>query len=347
MNRTTEVTSICWLRLSALGDVCNCIAPLRSLRRAYPRARLVWIIERAAIKLFRELPGIELVPFDKGAGLGGVLDLRRRLGQPRFDVLCLAQVSARANALSLMIRARRRIGFDAARAREGHALVINERIPARPMQHQAEAFNEFARLLGATPTTADRPPPIAVADREFAAAVLPEPGHAILISPCSSHPLRNWHARGYAEVADWLIDSCKRPVVLIGGPSSVERRMGQEIEAHMRHRPLNLIGKDTLGQALAMLERAACLVAPDSGPAHFAAALGTPVVGLYAATWSIRSGPAGSLEHCVDRFATAARQFRGKAPGDLRWGTRLEHPGVMALIEPAAVIEKLEALLCA
>jgi heptosyltransferase I len=72
--------------------------------------------------------------------------------------------------------------------------------------------------------------------------------------------------------------------------------------------------------------------------------VGTPVIGLYAATWSRRSGPYRSLELCVDRFPEAARKFRQREPEELRWGTRIEVPGVMDLVTVDAVIEKLESL---
>jgi heptosyltransferase I len=223
--------------------------------------------------------------------------------------------------------------------------VINEHIPAHEQQHQALALLSFAEQLGADCRNVDRSLPIPLAARDFAIQHQPEAGRAVLISPASSHAGRNWHARGYAEVADWIIDQCRRPVILVGGPSAAEQALGAEIEAKMRLKALNLIGRDTLPQALAMLERAACLITPDSGPAHFAAALGTPVVGLYAATWSRRSGPLGSLEHCVDRYEQAALQFTGKPAHSLRWGRRLEFPGVMDLIRPEQVIERVDALL--
>jgi len=336
--------SICLLRLSALGDVCHCIATVRALRRRWPKARLTWIIGRAEHRLVANLPDIEFIVFDKRGGPAALRDLRRRLAGRRFDVLLHAQVSLRANLLALLVRAKRRIGFDRARAREGHGWVINERIPAHEFQHQAEALMEFARALDAEPRPSDRPLPVADVDREWAARHQPESGRAVLISPCSSHAGRNWSVQGYAAVADWVMARAGRPVILVGGPSEIERGTGEAIVAAMRAAPLNLIGRDTLGQALAMLERAACLIAPDSGPVHFAAALGTPVVGLYAATWSRRSGPPGSLEHCVDRFPEAARRYLKCDPEQIRWGRRIERPGVMDLIRPQDVIERLESL---
>lgn len=337
--------SIALMRLSALGDVCHCIALVRALQRAFPEAAITWIIGRSERRLVEGLDGVEFIVLDKRAGRRGRRDVRRALRGRRFDVLLQAQVSARASLLSLSVRAERRIGFDRDRSREGHGLVVNERIRPVPFQHQAEALLEFARVLGADTDGVDRAPPIAAADRDFARTHQPEAGRAVLISPCSSHSMRNWSAERYAAVADHVIERHGRPVILVGGPSTIERETADAVVAAMKREPVDLVGKDTLGQALAMLERAACLVAPDSGPVHFAAALGTPVVGLYAATWSKRSGPLGSLEHCVDRFPEAAQRFLGKAPEDVRWGKRIERAEVMELVSVDAVIERLEALL--
>jgi heptosyltransferase I len=84
------------------------------------------------------------------------------------------------------------------------------------------------------------------------------------------------------------------------------------------------------------------VISPDSGPAHLASALGTPVIGLYAATPSKRSGPYNSLGLCVDKYTEAAQKFRHKKPEDLRWGQGIEYPGVMDLIGTREVMEKLK-----
>ena len=93
------------------------------------------------------------------------------------------------------------------------------------------------------------------------------------------------------------------------------------------------------------MQHADIVISPDSGPAHLANALGTPVIGLHACTWSRRSGPYNSLDLCVDKFAEAARRYRNATPKQLRWGTRIEHPGVMDLVEVDEVVERLELAL--
>jgi heptosyltransferase I len=337
--------SICLLRLSSLGDVCNILPLMRALQQGYPEARLSWVIGPREHKLVAGLDGVEFIVFDKSEGWAAVQGLRRQLAGRRFDVLLLAQTSARANLLSLLIKAKRRIGFDPKRAREGHGVVINERITPDPNAHQALAFLAFAHHLGVDTYDVDRRLPLPDAALAFATQHQPVAKHAVLISPASSHHGREWSVNRYAAVADWVIDKTGRPVILMGGPSHHEMALGAAIEDRMRHPVINLIGQDSLLEAVAMLERAACVISPDSGPAHMAAAMGTRVVGLYAATWARRSGPLGSLQHTVDRFPEAARQFLGSEPDQLRWGKRIERPGVMDLIAVEAVIERLKVIL--
>lgn len=322
---------------------------VRALQAAWPDTAITWIIGKKEAPLVAHLPNIRFIVFDKSANLASFHQIKKTLTNEPFDVLVLAQTSIRANLLSLAVRAKRRIGFGGTYAREGHGLFVSESINLMDQTHQAEALFAFApyllNTLGLRLDQIDRALPIPEDARAFARSHQPEPKQAVLVSPCSSHSLRNWPAAHYAEVCDWVIEQSKRPVILIGGPSEREKEMGRAIVAHMHHQATNLIGQDTLHQALAMLERAACLISPDSGPAHMADGLGTPVVGLYAATRPKRSGPWASIAHCVDGFDEAARQFRGKSGDVLPWATRIEEPGVMDVITSQAVIEKLTHVL--
>ena len=85
------------------------------------------------------------------------------------------------------------------------------------------------------------------------------------------------------------------------------------------------------------------VLSPDSGPAHVVSAVGTPVIGLHAATPSRRSGPYSSFKLCVDRYDEAVRKFRHKEQDELRWGQWIEHPGVMELIQVDDLLDKLES----
>jgi len=337
--------SICILRLSAIGDVTHVVPVVHAIRKHMPEARITWIIGKLEARLLAGLEGVEFIVFDKKGGLEAVRQLRQTLKGREFDVLLHMQVAARANLLSTLIRAKRRIGWDKPRWRDRHQWFIDETVRSVPGQHQADAFLEFARALGAP----EEPPvwnlPVSAEDMAWAKDTLGVGAPILMISPCSSHPLRNWRAEYYAQVADHAISELSMRVVLTGGPSALEIETGRQIEAAMSNKALNLIGKDTIRQSVALLKQAVVVMSPDSGPAHLASCVGSPVIGLYAATPSKRSGPYNSLDLCVDRYAEAARKFRHCEPGKLRWGQRIEYPGVMDLIKVPDVLEKLDGFM--
>ena len=330
------------MRLSAIGDVTHVVPVIRAIRQHLPEAEITWIIGKLEARLLKDLPGIEFIVFDKKGGLDAIKQLRRTLKGRKFDALLHMQVAARANLLSKLIKAPLRIGWDKPRWRDRHQWFINKSVRSVPNQHQVDAFLEFARALDPSigPPVWDLP--VSIEDTAWAEQTLGDGPPILMISPCSSHILRNWQASRYAAVADYAIEKLDMRVVLTGGPSALEVETGQEIESAMQHGALNLIGKDTINQSVALLKQAKVVLSPDSGPAHLASAVGTAVIGLYAATPSKRSGPYNSLDLCVDKYTEAADQFRHKKPQELRWGQRIEYPGVMDLIETGDVIEKLE-----
>jgi heptosyltransferase I len=316
---------------------------LRALQDHWPSTRITWIIGKLERRLLAGVKGVEFIVFDKRGGLAAVRALRAELAGRRFDVLLHMQVSARANLMSRLVKAPLRLGWDRARSRDFHHRFTNAQVAAVPFQHQVQGFLEFPRALGLEVGEPRWDLPVSVEARDWAAQQLPGEQATLLVSPCSSHTLRNWRAEHYAEVADYAAASLGYRVLLSGGPSELERETAAVIESRMRTPALNLVGKDTLEQSKALLERATLVLTPDSGPAHIASALGTPVLGLYAATWSRRSGPYRSLGLCIDHYEDAARKYRDKEASELRWGHRIEEEGVMDLVRPDEVVERLRA----
>lgn len=333
MTEATAPRSICLLRLSALGDVTHVLPLLRTLRLAWPHTAITWVIGKGEHRLLEGLPGVRFIEYDKKSGLAGMRAVRRQCGE-RIDVLLQLQVSARANLLSAFIPARRRIGYDRSRAKDGHGLFINERIADRPGIHVLDAIASFAEPLGLQRDTVAWDLPVPDDAHAWARAQWPDDcTRTLMISPCSSHALRNWRAERHAALADHAAARGWR-IVLCGGRSPLERDTGDAILASMEAREgvLDLIGKDTLKQLPALLARADLLVTPDSGPMHIANAMGTKVLGLHAASNPHRSGPYSDRRYCVDRYDDAARRFRGKPASELKWGSKIEAEGVMDLV---------------
>lgn len=332
---------LCLLRLSALGDVTHVVPLVRTLQSAWPGLRLHWIIDKAGHALLSGLEDVRFHAYDKKSGLAGMRALRRELRKEAgndvaatplpFDALLQMQVALRANLLSAFVPARRRIGYDRARSKDLHGLFVNERIPDRPGIHVLDAIGSFCEPLGLKQERVSWNLPVPDAAREWARAQWPNDGvPALLISPCSSHARRNWRAERYAAVADHAAAQGWR-IVLCGGRSALERDTADAILAAMRAPALDLVGKDTLKQLPALLERADLVMTPDSGPMHIANAMGSKVLGLHAASNPARSGPYSDRRYCVDRYDDAARKYLGKPAAELKWGTKIEHEGVMDL----------------
>ena len=325
-----------------MGDVTHAVPVLRAIQRQWPHTQVTWITSSLEYKLLSLLDGVNFVVIDKKSGWPGYWRLWRQLADQKFDVMLQMQTSARANLTGACVRADIKLGWDRYRARDFHRFFMSHAVPPTRFEHQLMGHLSFARAIGLEVGEPEWNFPITADAASFVEGNLENGPRVLLISPCSSHPARNWRAESYAAVADYAIERHAMQVVLSGGPSTLEKSVGEAIERAMQNRPLNLIGKDTLPQLVALLQRADIVISPDSGPAHLANAMGTPVIGLHASTWSKRSGPYHSLHLCVDKFAEAAQRYRQKRPEQLRWGTRIENDGVMDLIKVDEVIEKLE-----
>ena len=347
---------VCLLRVSAIGDTCHVVPLLRTLQHAWPEARFTWVIGKLEAKLMRLLPEVDFITFDKRAGLKGLLATRRELAARQFDLLLHLQVAFRASLLAQAVRAPVKLGFDRDRAREGQWWFTTHRTAPQGRVHVLDSLMAFADTLG-LPTNTSNPtggqprtglqwnlplPPDATA---YADALINPGQRTLVISPCSSHVLRNWRPERYAAVADHAVRVHGMQVIVCGGPSELERGTAAAISAAATVPVQNQVGKDTLPQLLALLGRATVLLTPDSGPAHMATMVGTPVIGLYAATNPERSGPYLSRQWSVDRYAAAAEQFLQATPNSLPWTTKIERPGVMDLITVDDVTERLDALL--
>jgi heptosyltransferase I len=318
---------------------------VRTLQRVWPATELTWIIGKAEARLMNLVDGVEFITVDKRAGFGARHALREQLRGRHFDVLLHMQVALRASLVARKVPATVKLGFDGARARDLQWVFTNARIAPRTREHVLDSFFGFLATLGIKDRLVEWNIPLPEEARAYADQMIPDARPTLVISPCSSHTLRNWRAERYAAVADYAARKHHMRVILCGGPSALEIETGAAIEKAVTIPVINQIGKDTLPQMLALLGRASALLTPDSGPAHMATMVGTPVVGLYAATNPARSGPYLSRLWCVDAYALAARKFRGSSPERLPWTEKIEHRGVMDLIEVDQVTAKLDELL--
>jgi heptosyltransferase I len=335
---------ICVLRLSAIGDTCHALAVIRRLQDNWPNADITWIIGKTEARLMGDICDIKFIIFDKSRGRHAYKDVTDRLRGQKYDVALCMHASMRANLLCRQIDADVRLGFDRARARDFQYLFTNRRIDAARQQHALVAMMSFAASIGAKPRPIRWDIPLASDARAFAAQYRSLGEHLVIVSPCSSQRsrnYRNWSIENYAAIIEHLATMDCR-IVLTGGNSDLEHRYADSLCA--AGAAINLVGRTSLKQLLALINEADLVICPDSGPAHMATTVNTPVLGLYATSNPDRTGPYASGKLTVNRYPDAVEKYLGKSVQSLRWGQRVRHPDAMDLITITDVKDKIDEI---
>lgn len=346
-----SLNSICILRLSAIGDVCNAVAAVQAIQRKHPNVKVTWVIGKIEQILLDGLPGIEFIVFDKSQGSKAFKQLKQAMLNRQFDVLLHMQVALRANWAARLIPAKRKIGFDWPRAKELHTVFTNERIKKQTEAHVLEGFFAFAEKLGVSESEKRALQwniPVSEADQAFANAHIPaksetETTRTLVISPAASKEERNWLAERYAAIADYAHRKGFN-IVLCGGPSKVDKDLGAAILKHAQCPIKNLIAQTNLKQMLALLANANIVLAPDTGPAHMAVSQKTPVLGLYGHSNPKRTGPYLYQKYTAEVYHQNIQDQTGRKAHHLAWGSRVKGKHIMEQITVDAVIAKFEQL---
>jgi heptosyltransferase I len=197
---------IALVRMSAIGDVVEALPVVHSLRAAAPRAHLTWVIQEVSHALVAPLaPVDEYLLYDRRAGWRGLLDLRRRIGGRRWDLVLTLQVALKAGLVTALLPAPRKLGFDRARSSDLHTLFTGERISARPRAHRQDEYLEFVDHLG-IPRVVEWGLESTEEEAARYAPLLPRTSAAtVALVLAASGPERNWPAERYARLAQRLV----------------------------------------------------------------------------------------------------------------------------------------------
>jgi heptosyltransferase-2 len=292
------------------------VPAIRALRGALPTAEL-WCLGPWAEPVLEAEPGIDRrLPYPRrwSARAGLVRDLRRA----RLDLALLLPNSFEAALFARLAGARWRVGY----AGDGRAAFLTHPLPPKAgRQHQVEAYLALLAPLGSaailtTPTLAVTAARQAEARGLLAAAGLDPGRRAVAIQLGAAFgPSKLWPEAQLADLARRLEDG-GTPVVFLGGPGSAP--LARAVEAALGRPARSLVGRDHPGVLPALLAEFALLVAPDSGPAHVAAAVGTPVVTLFGPTDPRLTAPVGDGHAALWTRPPCAPCFRPRCPIDHR-----------------------------
>ena len=293
------------VRLSALGDLIHTLPVVAALRRSFPDAEIDWLVDER----FRAL--VDLVPVvDRAVTLPrfGVEAWRvcRELRRRRYDVAIDVQGLLKSAVAARLVRPGRVIGFAAADLREPAARWMHTESVAVPPATHVVAKNlalvshllggaeqvkwEFPIEVSEEATRRDIGVLLGLSDRE----------DFVLLNPGTAWPSKCWDASRYGQLAQRLLETHGLRSAVSWGPG--EETLARSVSDEAAGAAV-LLPETGIADLAAYLRAASVVVAGDTGPLHLAAALGTPVVGIYGPSDPDRNGPWSPDDCVVSRYA--------------------------------------------
>ena len=296
------MTRILIVRLGALGDVVHAIPVAAALRRAFPDARIDWLVSAKHREILDLVPVIDRRLVIDTSFLNAIGELRRS----RYDVAIDLQGLIKSAVLARMSGAPRVAGFSSRYARERAArLFYTEAFDPgrgglydrRETRHVVDINLGLLSLLGITAPA--REFPIEDVDTDAARAARRQAGDRYaLLNPGAAWPNKRWPPSRLAAIAVELRARHGLMSVVLWGPG--EEALAAEVVAGANGAAV-ISPRTTIADLVALARRAALMVSGDTGPTHIAAALGTPLVGIYGPTRPARNGPMSPLDVTVSR----------------------------------------------
>jgi len=291
-----------------IGDAVMSLPVLRAVRRRHPGDRLTVLARKGPAAIYRAEGSADEV-MTRSSFLADALAIRAR----RFDEAWLLPNSLRAGLLAFISGAGRRLGY----ATDRRAPLLTDAPPPPPgTRHQLRDYDALLLTAGIPPDSDSPRIPIPEAAARRAGQALAAAGlsgdRLVVLCPGSAYAaIKRWPADRFAALSDRLAERGFSCAVAIG-PG--ERALAEAVARKARAAP-PLLGEDLDPVELAaVFARARLVVANDSGPAHLAAAVGTPVAVFFGPTDPGRTAPSGAPVRVLDRYVFCSPCFRETCP---------------------------------
>jgi heptosyltransferase-2 len=319
-----------------IGDAVMSEPALAALQELFPTTEITLLVKPAIAELLRGHPALHqvLVYEDPGrhAGITGKWTLAGALRRLQFDLAILFQNAFEAALLTFLAGIPRRYGY----ATDGRGFLLSDPItvPERTkIGHQVQYYLDLLRPLGSEgPARAPRlflsDEEEQAIDRRLAESGIAESDLLVGLNPGSTYGgAKRWLPERFAETADRLIreqraHSGRRVRVVIVGARG-EEALGRAVADRMQIKPVQLSGRTTIRELMAVIKRCALFLTNDTGPMHIAAAFGVPVVALFGPTDSRTTSPFGNGHTIVRHPVECSPCLLRECPIDHRCMTRI------------------------
>jgi len=299
------------VRLGALGDIVHALPLAAALRTTWPEARIDWLVDVKHRAILDRVTGLSsIVPVDTRQLRGdtGLVSVVQRLRAARYDVAVDAQGLLKSAVLAHLAGAGRVVGLAPTHLREPLARWAYDELAAPAGPHVVDHALALAGAAGAAVAGPPRfglaaPSSDVVARVRIALGIGAGQPFAV-INAGAAWPNKRWPADRYGAIARHLRTRHGWPSIVAWGPG--EEDLAAAVVAAAGSGAAALAPPTSLGELLAIVAAAGLLVSGDTGPLHLAAAVGTPIVGLYGPTDPARNGPWSPADMALSRHRTCA-----------------------------------------
>lgn len=323
-----------------VGDMVMAQTLFQLLKQLYPDIQIDVLAPAATEPLLALMPEVRraiILPFKHGEF---ELLQRYRLGvtlrEEQYDWAIVLPNSWKSALIPFFAKIPRRTGWRG-EMRYGllndHRVLDKEKYPLMIERFMALALSKKATLPEPYPAPLLQVTQTAI-DDALQTLQLSQPTQPVLaLCPGAQFgPSKRWPAEYYAELANHYLDKGWQ-VWLFGAGNDVE--IATQIEQATEGKALNLVGKTSLQQALALLSLSTQVVTNDSGLMHLAAALGLPLVAIYGSSSPEFTPPLAEDAVILSLNLECSPCFKRECP--------LKHWRCMLDLKPQRVIDALEA----
>ncbi|HVO65189.1 MAG TPA: lipopolysaccharide heptosyltransferase II [Syntrophales bacterium] len=308
-----------------IGDAVMTLPAVAAVRNTFPGARISILVKPWVAEIFRLCKDVdEVISFQSPgvhSGIAGKLRLARELRDRRFDMAILLQNAIEAAIIAWLAGIPVRAGYNS----DGRGLLLThsvQRTEAIKKVHQIEYYLEMVKALGclSAETGVNLKPGTEyeiLAEKLFDKFGIGKEGFVIGLAPGATYgPAKRWFPERFAAVADSLIDDLSAQAILFG--SSEDRKNADLVEKNSRHRMINLAGKTSLKETIAIISRCDLFISNDSGLMHIAGALNIPTVAVFGSTNPITTSPVGDKSVVIYKGAACSPCLKETCPTDFR-----------------------------
>lgn len=288
------------VRLGSLGDIVHALPAAAALRRAAPHARIDWLVDAQHRELLDLVPVVDEALVLRARTLVGWLDVTRVLRARGYDVAIDLQGLLKSAVLARASGASRVLGFSIWHLRERTARPFySETATPEASEHVVRKNLALVAALGVKTDLLEFP----LAAREspaFSEVRRVARGAAFaLVNPGAAWPNKRWPPDRFGALAATLRNRFGLMPVVLWGPG--EEALARSV-AEASSGTAVVAPRTAISDLVELARAASLMVSGDTGPIHIAAAVNTPVVGLYGPTSPARNGPWSPADICLSRF---------------------------------------------